>query len=58
MFSLFKKKTKREVLLGKYKKLMKESHALSSVNRREADDKFAEAEEIMKEVERLDNQDR
>ena len=54
MLGLFKKKTQKEVLLDKYNKLMKESHRLSTINRAEADRKYAEAEELLKEVDQLE----
>ena len=55
MFGWFKKKSQTEVLLKKYNKLMQESHRLSTINRAEADKKFAEAEELLKEVDLLEN---
>lgn len=54
MFGLFKKKTEREVLLERYKKLMKESHSLSTIDRSKSDQKFAEAEELMNQVDLLE----
>ena len=54
MFGLFKKKSQKEVLLKKYNKLMQESYKLSTVNRTEADKKYAEAEKLLKEVDRLE----
>lgn len=53
MFKLFKKKTKLEKLEDKYKQLMKEWHALSSINRSESDKKYAEAELVSKQIEQL-----
>lgn len=55
MFSLFKKKSKLEILQEKYAKLMSESHKLSTTNRSESDRKFAEAESLIQEMERLEN---
>ncbi|MFK8044693.1 MAG: Lacal_2735 family protein [Crocinitomicaceae bacterium] len=46
MFDFFKKKSQVEVLQDKYAKLLKEAHALSTVNRTESDAKVAEAEEV------------
>jgi hypothetical protein len=54
MFGLFKKKTQREVLLQRYKKLMKESHSLSTTDRVKSDQKFAEAEELMNKLDILE----
>ncbi|MDP5157605.1 MAG: Lacal_2735 family protein [Flaviramulus sp.] len=53
MFGLFKKKSEVDKLQNKYKSLMKEWHALSSINRSESDKKYAEAEEIAKQIEKL-----
>lgn len=53
MFGLFKKKSEVEKLQEKYEKLMKEWHALSSINRSESDKKYAEAETIAKQIELL-----
>ena len=54
MFGLFKKKSKRDQLNDRYKKLMAESHKLSTVDRAKADEKFAEAEKILKELDNID----
>ncbi|MFL1011515.1 Lacal_2735 family protein [Flavisericum labens] len=48
MFSFFKKKSKREKLEEKFKKLMQEWHDLSSINRAASDKKYAQAQEIAK----------
>lgn len=53
MFGLFKKKTEVEKLQEKYNKLMAEWHKLSTINRAESDKKYAEAEEIAKQIETL-----
>jgi hypothetical protein len=53
MFGLFKKKTEVEKLNEKYDKLMKESFDLSKINRKASDEKYAEADQIMKEIEKL-----
>jgi hypothetical protein len=53
MFNFFKKKSKKEVLEEKYKKLMQESFELSTSNRSEADKKYVEAEAVMIEIEKL-----
>lgn len=54
MFGLFKKKTEKEKLMDQYKKLMKESFELSTQNRSKSDDKAAEADRIMKQIEALE----
>lgn len=48
MFQLFKRKSKKEKLEEKFKKLMQQWHELSSVNRAASDSKYAEAQEIAK----------
>ena len=53
MFGMFKKKTQKEKLQEKYQKLQKESFKLSTTNRKMSDQKAYEAEEVMKELERL-----
>lgn len=56
MFGLFKKKTEKEKLQEQYNDLMKEWHSLSSTNRSESDKKYAEAQEIMTQLELLQKQ--
>jgi hypothetical protein len=53
MFGLFKKKTEKEKLQEQYAKLMEEAHKLSHVDRRKADAKMAEAEEVAKKIDAL-----
>ncbi len=53
MFGLFKKKSKREKLNQKYEKLMEESYNLSKTDRKASDEKRAEAEAILKEMDEL-----
>ncbi|MEM8999580.1 MAG: Lacal_2735 family protein [Bacteroidota bacterium] len=52
MFNLFKKKTELEKLQEKYQKLMKEAYELSKINRTESDHKYAEADQIQKQIEK------
>jgi hypothetical protein len=54
MFGLFKKKSEKEKLQEQYAKLLKEAHSLSTTNRKLSDQKVFEAEEIMKQLEKLD----
>ena len=42
MFGLFKKKSEKEVLNAKYKKLLEEGYQLSTSNRTKSDAKYAE----------------
>jgi len=53
MFGLFKKDPKKN-LEDKYKALMEESYRLSTTNRAASDEKRAEAEEVLKELNKLD----
>lgn len=53
MFGLFKKKTEKEKLNNKYRKLMEEAHRLSHSNRKAADNKYAEAEAVARKIEKM-----
>ena len=53
MFGLFKKTSEKEKLQVQYAKLMKEAHSLSTTNRKMSDQKTFEAEEVMKQLEKL-----
>lgn len=53
MFGLFKKKSKKDILNKKYKKLMEESYQLSHSDRKASDLKRAEAEDVLKEIDAL-----
>ena len=53
MFKLFKRKSKVEILDKQYRRLLKEAHRLSSINRKASDEKMAEADRIIKEIETL-----
>ncbi|RZS93424.1 Lacal_2735 family protein [Aquimarina brevivitae] len=53
MFNFFKKKSKKEILQKKYAKLLEEAHKLSHTNRKASDDKQAEAEAVLQELEAL-----
>lgn len=48
MFNFFKKKSEKEKLENQFKKLMREWHDLSSINRAASDKKYAQAQEIAK----------
>ena len=54
MFGLFKRKTEKEKLSAQYKKLLKESHELSSKDRKASDRKQFEANEILKIIDALE----
>ncbi len=53
MFNLFNKKSPIEKLQAQYKALMAESHQLSQTNRKAADEKYAAAEAVAKEIDAL-----
>lgn len=53
MFGLFKSKSQKEKLTKQYQKLHEEAFKLSKTDRTKADAKFAEAEEIMAQIEKL-----
>jgi len=53
MFGLFKKKSEKEKLQLAYKSALSEAHQLSHSNRKAADAKLAEAEEILKKIEKI-----
>ncbi|HKL32936.1 MAG TPA: Lacal_2735 family protein [Tangfeifania sp.] len=53
MLGLFKKKTEAEKLNKKYDKLMQEGYELSTINRKASDAKYAEADQVMKQIENL-----
>ena len=53
MFGFFKKKTKVELLEIKYEKLQKEAYELSKTNRTLSDQKYAEAQEILAQIDVL-----
>lgn len=53
MFGLFKKKSPIDKLNEQYSQLMAEAHKLSASNRRLADEKMAEAEEVLKKMDEL-----
>ena len=53
MFNLFKKKSNVEKLQAKYEKLMKEWHQFSTTNRSKSDEKYAEAQKVLDEIEVL-----
>lgn len=54
MFGLFKKKTKKEKMIKEYEKLKEKAFELSKTNRRASDQMAAKAEELWKEIEKLD----
>lgn len=55
MFGIFKKKSPEDKLQEKYKKLMEEGFKLQSISRGDSDQKYLEADNILKEIEALKN---
>ena len=55
MFGIFKKKTEVEKLENLYKKKMKEGYDLKSIDRSASDQKYVEADQILKKIESLEN---
>lgn len=53
MLGLFKKKTEKEKLMDRYKKLMSEAHKLSHTDRRASDQKMLEADQLIKKIENM-----
>lgn len=51
---LFIRTTPKEKLNKKYRKLLEESKSLSTINRKEADRLYAEAEEVLNEIKKLE----
>ena len=54
MFGLFKKKSKKDVLLGKYKKLNEEAYKLSHHDRKASDKKIKEANDVLEQINALE----
>ena len=53
MFGIFKTKSKVDKLQKRYNKLMSECHKVSKINRSESDKIYAEAQEVLNEIESL-----
>lgn len=53
MFGLFKRKSKIEKLELKYRRLLEEAHKLSTINRSMSDTKTFEANQVLKEIDRI-----
>jgi chaperonin cofactor prefoldin len=58
MLNFFRKKTKSEILQNKYQKLLSESHKISQTNRTLSDQKLAEADTVLKEIEALEKEEK
>ena len=55
MFGLFKKKSEKEKLEAQYHSLIKKSYELSHSNRAESDKVQAQAQEVLKQIEALED---
>jgi predicted HAD superfamily Cof-like phosphohydrolase len=55
MFELFKQKSAKDKLYEQYEQLMAQSHALTKTNRAESDKKYAEAQELIKQIDELES---
>ena len=53
MFGIFRTKTKIEKLQLKYKSVMNKAYNLSKKNRKQSDEKYFEADQILKKIEML-----
>ena len=54
MFGLFKKKSKKDILLANYKKLNEEAYKLSHHDRKASDKKLKEANDILEQINALE----
>lgn len=57
MFGFGGKKSKLQKLQKKHEKLMKQAFELSKTDRKASDEKYAEAEEIIKKIEDLSDEE-
>jgi hypothetical protein len=57
MFNLFKKKSEIEILELKFKRITEEAYQLSKINRTKSDAKYAEADQVMEEIQRIQKKD-
>ena len=55
MFGLFKKKSEKEKLEAQYDAIIKKSYELSHSNRAESDKVQAQAQEVLKQIEALED---
>lgn len=53
MFGIFKKKSMYDKLSKQYQKLMQEAFDLSTVNRKASDEKYAEADRLIFQMEKI-----
>ena len=53
MFGIFRKRTKMEKLQLKYESVIYKAYTLSKINRKQSDEKYFEADQILKEIKKL-----
>ena len=53
MFGIFRKKTEIEKLQLKYESVLNKAYTLSKINRKKSDEKYFEADQILKEINML-----
>ena len=54
MFGIFKRKTEKEKLLIRYKKIKNEAFILSKIDRRKSDEKEKEANDILDAINKIE----
>lgn len=54
MFGIFKRKTEKEKLLVRYKKIKDEAYRLSKIDRRKSDEKEKEANDILDAINKIE----
>mgnify|MGYP001302975033 FL=1 len=55
MFGIFKRKTEKEKLLVRYKKIKDEAYRLSKIDRRKSDEKEKEANDILDTIDKIES---
>tara|TARA_B100001250_G_C19528710_1_gene669340 strand:- start:557 stop:733 length:177 start_codon:yes stop_codon:yes gene_type:complete len=55
MFGIFKRKTEKEKLLVRYKKIKDEAYRLSKIDRRKSDEKEKEANDILDAIDNIES---
>lgn len=55
MFGIFKRKTEKDKLLIRYKKIKNEAFILSKIDRRKSDEKEKEANDILDAIDKIES---
>ena len=58
MFGVFKKKTKKDILIANYNKIKKKAFVQSKINRRESDRLEAEAYDILIQIDKIEKEEK